>query len=114
MANGLEPEHLERTITLRENVEAPVTKGQKLGTMDLSYDGVLYGSVDLLASYDVEASKSMVFMRDLQLFFARRDVQLGLIALAVLIVLLIVWIVILSRRRSRYGRSSGYRGGRRR
>ena len=36
---GLEPEHLERTIELQAPVEAPVEKGQKLGSMELSYDG---------------------------------------------------------------------------
>ena len=99
---------LERTITLEEPVEAPVEKGQKLGTMTLSYDGVTYATVDLLASFDVEASKLMIFWRDVKDFFAKTSVRVVLIVLLVLLVLFLVWKLLLSRRRYRYGRSVGY------
>ena len=116
---GLEPEHLERTITLQEPVEAPVAKGQKLGSMTLSYDGTTYGSVDLLAGFDVEASKMMTFWRDLQAFFSKTVVRVVCIVLVVLILLLMGRKLLFSRKRYRYGRStahqgSNYRGRRRR
>ena len=101
---------LERTITLQEPVEAPVEKGQKLGTMVLSYDGVTYASVDLLASFDVEASKLMTFWRDVKAFFAKTSVRVGLIVLVVLIVALVLWRLLFGRRRYRYGRSVSRRG----
>ena len=101
---------LERTITLEEPVEAPVEKGQKLGTMVLSYDGVTYASVDLLASFDVEASKLMTFWRDVKAFFAKTSVRVGLIVLVVLIVVLVLWRLLFGRRRYRYGRSVSRRG----
>ena len=107
----LDAEDLERTITLEEPVEAPVEKGQKLGTMVLSYDGVTYASVDLLASFDVEASKLMTFWRDVKAFFAKTSVRVGLIVLAVLIVVLVLCKLLFGRRRYRYGRSVGRRGG---
>jgi len=116
---GLEPEHLERTITLQEPVEAPVAKGQKLGSMTLSYGGTTYATVDLLAGFDVEASKMMTFWRDLQAFFSKTVVRVVCIVLVVLILLLIGRKLFFSRRRYRYGRSaahqgSNYRGRRRR
>jgi D-alanyl-D-alanine carboxypeptidase (penicillin-binding protein 5/6) len=107
---GLEPEHLERTITLQEPVEAPVTKGQKLGSMTLSYDGTTYGSVDLLAGFDVEASKMMTFWRDLQVFFSRTVVRVICIVLVALILLLIGYKLLFSRKRYRYGRSAAHQG----
>ena len=101
---------LERTITLEEPVEAPVEKGQKLGTMALSYDGVTYATVDLLASFDVEASKLMTFWRDVKAFFAKTSVRVGLIVLVVLIVVLVLCKLLFGRRRYRYGRSVSRRG----
>ena len=112
MPKGLNPEHLERTVKLtEETVEAPVEAGQKLGTLVLSYDGTVYAEVDLLAMNAVEASKVLVFWRDVQEFFARKSVRITLIVLAALIVLLILWRLLFGRRRSRYGRSSSRRGG---
>ena len=120
--NDLTPEDLERTITLREEpVEAPIRDGQVLGTIQLSHDGHVYATENLLALNDVEASKMLVFLRDLKLFFAKPAVKITGIVLAVLLVALLVWKLLFGRRRYRYGRSasrgyrrSGYRGRRRR
>jgi len=120
MPNALEPEDLERTVTLyADPVEAPVHAGDVLGTIELSYDGHVYAKENLLALNDVEASKLLVFWRDVQLFFSRTAVKVTLIVLAVLLVLLVLWKLIFGRRRSRYGRKAGvsrsrnYRGRRR-
>lgn len=106
----LSADDLERTIVLQEPVEAPVTKGQKLGTMELSYDGVVYASVDLLAGFDVEASRLMTFWQSLKDFFAKPILKIIAIVLLVLLVVFVVSRLLLGRRRSRYGRSSGRRG----
>ena len=117
MPKGLEAEHLERTVVLdQETVEAPIEEGQKLGTLTLSYDGTVYGTVDLLAMNAVEASKMLVFWRDVQAFFSRTSVRVVLIILAAAIVALLLWKLIFGKRRYRYGRSvsrrrgGGYRG----
>lgn len=116
--NDLEPEELERIIDLPESVEAPVSSGQKLGTMELRDGDTVYASVDLLASNDVEADKWMVLRHDVTLFFQQKTVKIALIVLAVLIVLLLLIRLTRGSRRRRYGRghrgySSGYRGRRR-
>ena len=93
--------------------------GDKLGTIDLSYDGQVYASVDLLALNDVEASRLLTFWRDVKLFFDKTAVKVCGIVLAVLAAALILWKLIFGRRRYRYGRSvsgsrrRGYRGRRR-
>lgn len=118
--NDLDPADLQRTIHVEEPVEAPIQQGQKLGTMDLYYGGTVYATVDLLALHDVEASRLLVFWRDVQKFFAEPWLRIVLIALLALIVLLVLWKVLFGRRRYRYGKSSsrrrggGYRGRRRR
>lgn len=120
MPKALQPEHLEQRVTLsQETVEAPVQAGQKLGTLELVYDGTVYASVDLLAANDVDADRLLTFWRDVRLFFAKTSVRVVLILLAVLIAALLVWKLLFSRRRYRYGRSvsrscrSNYRGRRR-
>ena len=120
MPNDLEPEDLERTITLNSDpVEAPITTGDKLGTIQLSYQGTVYATEDLLALNDVEASRLLTFWRDVKLFFARPAVKIVGIVVVVLLVLLLLWKLVFGRRRYRYGRSvgrgrnQGYRGRRR-
>jgi len=118
---GLNPEHLERTVTLSEEpVEAPVSEGDVLGTLTLHYDGVEYGTVDLLASHDVEASQKLIFYRDVQAFLSNRTVHIAAVAVALLILLIILLVMTSKHRRRRYGRSTmrsrggSYRGRKRR
>jgi D-alanyl-D-alanine carboxypeptidase (penicillin-binding protein 5/6) len=120
LPNGLSVDDLERTVVLEADpVDAPVSAGQVLGTMELSYDGTVYATVDLLASFDVEASRLLTFWRHVQDFFSQTVVRVVLVILAVLLVVFLIWKLLFSRRRYRYGRSVGrggsnYRGRRRR
>ena len=104
---------------LPEELEAPITAGQKLGTLELKKGDISYATVDLLASSAVEADRFMTFRHNTVLFFQKPAVKIIAIVLAVLlVVLLLLRLTGLSRRR-RYGRSargysSGYRGRRRR
>ena len=51
-------------------MEAPISAGDVLGTVTLSYDGTDYATVDLLALNDVEASRILTFWRDVKEFFS--------------------------------------------
>lgn len=118
LPDGLSPEDLERSVAVQEPVEAPVSAGQKLGTLTLSYDGVDYATVDLLASFDVEANPLQALLRNIQNFFQQTAVRVVTVIVILLAVLLVVWKVFFSRRR-RYGRRpirrrrNSYRGRRR-
>ena len=101
----LSPEDLERSVELQESVEAPVTAGQKLGTLTLSYDGVDYATVDLLASFDVEANPLQALLRSIREFFQKPAAKIGIVVALVLIAALVVWRLFFGRRRYRYGRS---------
>ena len=121
LPNGVTADQLERTISIETPVEAPIAEGEALGTLQLSYDGQVYATVDLLALNDVQASKLLVLGRNIQLFFEKTVVRVIAIILLILVVVLIVWKLTLGRRRYRYGRSvnrrgrgGGYRGRRRR
>lgn len=78
-----------------ESIQAPVVKGQVLGSITLSYNGVNYGSLNLVALNDVEASPWLVFWN------STGPLVMGIAAaaLVLLVVLFIAFLVHRSRRR---------------
>ena len=117
LPNDVGPEDLERKLTLEENVQAPVSAGQELGSVELSHNGTVYVSVPLVALNDVEASKLLTFWFNVREFFGRASVRVALIVIGLLILAGVVWKLTMGRRRYRYGRPArrtrGYRGRRR-
>lgn len=108
MPKDLEPEELKRTITLKTDpIQAPISEGDVLGTLTLSHDGKDYASVDLLALSSVEASTPLVIWHNIKTFFAKPVVKVVSILIFVLLVALVIWKLIFSRRRYRYGHSVG-------
>lgn len=115
MPSVLTAEDLEQTINIQDPVEAPVKAGDKLGTVELSYDGKVYATADLLAYNDVDASPLLTFLRDVKEFCGRTSTKVAGGVLAGLVVFLGSWKLVFSKRRYRYGRSvgrgnRGYRG----
>ena len=114
LPKDLEPEDLKREIILKSDpIEAPIAEGDSLGKMELSHDGKVYASVDLLALSDVEASRLLVFWDGVQTFFSKTAVRVVGIILLVLLAALLLWKLVFGRRRYRYGHSvgRGRRGG---
>lgn len=110
---------IETRITIPyESVEAPVEEGQVLGTMTLSYEGEVYGTLDLVAVTSVERSDLLYKKQQFINFFQHTWVKLILVILAVLVVLVLLRVFVFRKRR-RYGagvggrRRGNYRGGRR-
>ena len=92
-------------------------KGQVLGQMTLSADGIEYATVDLLADEDVSASRLLVFRRDLLEFLQKPALRLAAAGVAAAAVLILILRAVLKSRRRRYSRSGsrsrrggGYRG----
>lgn len=118
----LTAETMERTIELyAESVEAPVAEGDALGRMTVSYNGVEYGSAELIALNDVSASWLLTKQRDVQKFFAQPWVRLAAIGVGVAAVGITVLRLAFGSRSRRYGgrrggsgQYSGYRGRRKR
>ena len=120
LPNNVEPDMLERTVTLtNDTVDAPVSAGDVLGKLTLSYNGKVYAETDLLALNDVSASWFLTAQRRVSDFFAKPLVRILLIVVVLLIVALVVYVTMFSRRR-RYGHRrrgaahGGYHGRRRR
>ena len=111
----LSPADLVRTIRFpSKSVEAPVTVGQQLAEVELSYGDEVYAVVPLVALNSVAASETQIIERDVQSFFTRTEVKIAIIAAVVLVVLMVLWKLTIGKRRYRYGKSvrgrSNYRG----
>ncbi|MGN0967881.1 MAG: D-alanyl-D-alanine carboxypeptidase family protein [Oscillospiraceae bacterium] len=106
-----------QTVTLdTESVEAPVTEGQVLGKITLSYNGEEYGSLDLVALNGVERSELLYRIDRAEKFFGQTWVKVAIVALIVLILVLIIAGSVRGKRKRRRTRSyvGGYGGRRRR
>lgn len=112
LPRSLKQEDIEQTIRLdSESVQAPVTAGQVLGSMTLSYEGKELGTVDLIAVNDVELSETLYRLERIKAFFGMPTVRIGIALVAVALAILLLRLT-LFRPRSRYGsRGSGRHGG---
>ena len=109
LPDDLEPEDLVRTVTLDADVvDAPVSAGQQLGTITLSYGDVDYATVPLLAVADVNASRFLIVKHALKEFFSRTIVKVLVVVLVILVVLVLLFGKTVMRRR-RYGSGRGRR-----
>ena len=93
-----------------ETVEAPVTAGQSLGKLTLTYQGEELGSVDLVAVSSAELSMLLYRLDQISSFFQHTAVRLIAVILILALAVLILRKAVL-RPRSRYG--SRYSGRRR-
>jgi len=112
-----DPRKAELRMELADSVEAPVEQGQKLGTVSLVYEGKVYGTLDMAASFSLTRSDFQYYVKLIQEYLAKWWVK-ALIAAAVVLILLLVilFAVVLPRRRrrrrySRAGTRAGGRGG---
>ena len=103
-----------------ESAEAPIEKGQKLGTLTVYLGEEAYGSVDLVALDDVEQSVFLAKKKAVEDFISQTWFKAA-IGLAVLVVLIVVLRLTVFRPKRRYGssytgtrRPRNYKGGRRR
>ena len=119
LPKDLDTELIESEITLfSREVEAPVEAGEVLGTMKLSYEGEVYGTLDLVAVTSVERSELLYKKQQFLQFFQSSTVRLVLVVVLLLTAfLLLKFLVFRKRRRYHAGagahRRGNYRGTRR-
>ena len=105
-------EAIEPTISLfQDTVEAPVKEGQVMGTMTLTYDGEVFGTLDLVATTSVDRSELLYRQEQIRQFFANSGTKLILAAVLVVAVLVLLRLLVFRKRR-RYRAGAGA-GGRR-
>lgn len=97
----LTDEALTRKLNLPEDVVAPIKAGDVLGTMEISYDGVVYGTVELVALSDVSLSSVLYYADKLENFFKSalfRNLALGV---GGLILIYVLYVALIGRQRRR-------------
>lgn len=124
LPNDISIDDFDITTNLYESVAAPVTKGDILGTMTLSLDGIEYGTVNLVAANDVKVSPWLARKAAVQNLFSKLWVRILCILILAGVIYLILRSTLLKRRnpyggRRRggfggFGAGGGYKGGRRR
>lgn len=81
----------EPQITAPESVDAPIKAGDVIGSATYSYNGVTYGTVELVALSDVQRSTVLYYADLLSNFFQSTVFKVILIVLAVFVVLYILF-----------------------
>lgn len=109
-----------RITRFADEVEAPVEAGQVMGTMTLSYEGEVYGTLDLVAVTSVERSDLLYKKQQFFNFFQTSGVKLILITVLLLAAVIILRLLVFPRRRrpqagagSRVQSRGSYRGNKR-
>ena len=112
LPNDISTEDFKYDYTLNANsVEAPVEKGQVLGTITASFNGKEYGSLPLVASIGVEVDTLMYNLDRIQKFFSQLWVKILLVILLVVILFFIVRRLIFGGRRGSRRGGYSYNGG---
>ena len=106
LPNDTDPALFQRRVDLPETLEAPIEKGQVLGTITLTYEGKDYGTVDLIAATGLERSQLLYVLDRIAKFFDQLWVKLTLLAAVVLILILVLRRLIFGGRRNRRGGKS--------
>ncbi len=104
-------EAIKQEISLTsDTVEAPVTEGQSLGTLTLTYGDKTLGTVDLVAVNGVERSVFLYRLTQIREFFSKPIFKiLGLLLVLVLVIIIVRLFLKRPHRRYKSRRGSSYR-----
>lgn len=113
MPSDFDPKQVKLDFDLpTEPVEAPIAAGQKLGAVTLTYQGVEYGALDMVAMDSVERSEFLYTIQQVEYYWGQWWVKALVAAGVVAVVTLVVFVtVVLPKRkaRRRYSRAGGGR-----
>lgn len=100
VGNSEDVASFEQKVDLKEDVKAPIAKGDVLGKVTLVKDGVEYGSVDLVASEEMERSTVLYYLSLIRDFFSN-PIVLGVVGLLVLLVIIYIIFMIRQNKKRR-------------
>ena len=106
----LDAASITRQITLPDEVTAPVTKGQVIGEMTLTYRGHKFGAVDLIADFSVKRDDKEFVMDISKDFLTGPELRYTLFAIGGLLLLYTIITILYNRYRRRNHIPSNYRG----
>ena len=92
---------VERTIDVPKSVDAPIEAGQKIGTLSISYNGVDYGTVNLVALSDVSRSEVLYYADKIEHFFQSTVFKILVLVIILLFFVYFTLLVLRSRRKKK-------------
>ena len=118
LPNDLDPALFERNVTLPDSLQAPIEKGQVLGTVSISYEGRDFGTVDLVAATSLERSQALYVLDRISWALSFLWVKLLLLVVVILILIVVLRRIVFGptrkrRRRKAQTYSHSYNGRRR-
>ena len=108
LPNQYDKNKLKVEINCAEQVEAPVTKGDVLGTVSVQYEDLDLGMINLLAAEDIERDIS-----PLEVFVTEHLTLIVILAAALVLIIVLIIILVSARKRRRARRRSRARKGQR-
>jgi len=105
---------IERRVTLPDSVVAPVARGQELGEITLSYGNTVYGTIPLVADFEVELSQEESIIQDIMGVMQQPWIRYAVMAIIAVILLYVIAVLIYNTKRRRSRIRGNYRGKRRR
>lgn len=113
LPKSIDLDDIETDIRLfAKEVEAPVEAGEVMGVMTLSYEGEVYGKLDLVAVTSVERSELLHKKQQFFDFLQTTGVKIAIFAAAVVFIAVVLRLIVFPRRRRpvRTGRRVQSRG----
>lgn len=92
---------LVKEIQLEESVNAPIEKGDILGTMTVKSDNVILGKINLVAQNSVERDEALYIFSRIEEFVNSSWFKVIIIGIIVLIIIYIIIVISLNKRKKR-------------
>ncbi|MDD6274148.1 MAG: D-alanyl-D-alanine carboxypeptidase [Clostridiaceae bacterium] len=99
-----------KTISVQENITAPVERGDILGTMTILRGSEVYARVDLVATNTVERSEGLYYFEQLGAFFEKPLVRAFVALLLAALIVYILFVILYNKRRRNINRRKRQRG----
>lgn len=114
LPKGVTASSVIKKLKLEKSVDAPVRKGQKLGTAELSYDGEVIGTIDLIAGESVERSTLLYILSLINKLFSALWFRIVLVLAVLGVAVYVIYSYSRKQRMNSLKRSVSRRGGGRR
>ena len=94
-----------------DKLEAPVKKGQVVGTIEMYYADQLVGIVDCVAAESIEGSSILKTVRSVSDFFRRNKKVIAAILLIIvaIVIIFVIAVIRLNSKKKKYGRVRNYK-----
>ena len=107
LMDEIEVSSIVKTPRLKETIDAPVRKGDQLGTLQILLAGEQIGTVPLVAADSVELDPVQEYLDKVKSFFGSFAAKFVLLTVVIFLILYITVMIIRNYNKKRYSRTRG-------